>query len=164
MYDITGLEKSALTGLDSLHIHTDPRSSCYYDNFIFTVKTSGIPRETDHQLSHVSCGPVTVMTTHVLTKSHLLQKVKPSQRELGVQTKKAVHSEAETSSSRESPPIPGRPGALAQSSDAADALQQGLATSHKRRHLSGDRCASRGTGCSPRKQGQTSQAHASAAE
>lgn len=162
MYDITGL-KSALTGLDSLHIHTDPRSSCYYNNFIFTVKTSGIPRETEHQLS-VSCGWVTVTTTRVLTKSRLLQKVKPSRRELGVQTKKAVHSEAETSPSRESPPFPGRPRAPAQSSDTADALQQGLARSHTRRRLGGDRCASRGAGHSPRKQGQISQAHASAAE
>lgn len=36
--------KSALGRLDSLHKQT----SCNYNNFIFTVKTSGIPREMEH--------------------------------------------------------------------------------------------------------------------
>lgn len=36
--------KLALGRLDSLHRQT----SCNYNNFIFTVKTSGIPREMEH--------------------------------------------------------------------------------------------------------------------
>lgn len=75
--------KSALSRLDSLHKQT----SCDYNNFIFTVKTSGIPREMEHlpvcyAVSHWcwSWEP----TAHLPIQSRLLQTVKPQ----GVQTKR----------------------------------------------------------------------------
>nr|KAF6353506.1 hypothetical protein mPipKuh1_010467 [Pipistrellus kuhlii] len=85
--------KSALGRLNSLHRQT----SCNYNNFIFTVKTSGIPREMEHlpvcyAVSHWcwSWSP----TAHLPIQNGLLRTVKP-QGKTGSPGKKAVHSHGE---------------------------------------------------------------------
>ncbi|KAK2108041.1 hypothetical protein P7K49_013206 [Saguinus oedipus] len=106
--DIRG--SSAPGRRDSIHRHTDPRSSCYYDNFIFTVKTSRIPRETERQPSccAVSCGCWSQNPPLIQANDEpFTPEVNPRGR-TEVQAKKAEHSEAEATSSGEEPPaLPG---------------------------------------------------------
>lgn len=74
----------------------------------FTVKHQGFPeRRHTSRRSGVSRA-VTATTARLLMTGRSLRQVKPSRRELGVQTNKAAHSAAGPSRSGDSPTVPGR--------------------------------------------------------